>query len=85
MVHSHLYDTPEARQAIKQWTLEIYMEEYERLEAGCRQLLATLAAVEWIDVESWDMCPSCHATKSEGHAPDCQLAAALRAAKGEGQ
>lgn len=48
-------------------------------------LLAALKAVEWVptgeDGEGEEQCPSCGDWKHRGHAPDCQLAAALR--KGE--
>ena len=46
-------------------------------------LLSVLEAVEWVDAGLNWYCPSCRGWKREGHAPDCQLAAALRDAKGE--
>lgn len=56
-------------------------------------LLSLLREVEWeagtalddgdgvVDLMSArGSCPACHATESEGHAPDCRLAAALKEA-----
>ena len=51
------------------------------------ELVAALEAVEWYRTSAkWgtkttDVCPSCGETVIEGHAPDCQLAAALAKAK----
>ena len=52
-------------------------------------LLEALKAVEWVGMSKSDEwanpleCPSCDMDKSQGHATDCQLAAALRLARGE--
>jgi len=47
-------------------------------------LLAVLKAVEWAPPHLTDglhdICPSCGHFKNQGHAPDCQLDKALRAA-----
>ena len=47
-------------------------------------LLSALEAVEWLNLdpngEAMFQCPLCLHFRREGHAPDCQLAAALRAA-----
>jgi len=51
-------------------------------------LLAALRTVEWA-AEGYaaeglhPACPACRAWQSHGHAPDCQLAKALRDAEGE--
>jgi rubrerythrin len=53
------------------------------------KLLAALRAVEWgrtsaeWDREHGDVCPSCGGRKEKGHAPNCQLAAALALAEGD--
>ena len=55
-------------------------------------LLAALKAVEWVrlspfeaalgeDDPCWIECPSCRRPQTDGHASDCELAAALRAAE----
>lgn len=65
------------------------------LIAAAPQLYEALAAVEWEECHTdtdynktgeliWYVCPSCDGVRDEGgHAPDCQLAAALKAARGE--
>ena len=58
----------------------------EGLEALNADLVAALKAVEWQYVagsQNGSFCPSCWASKTLGHAPKCQLAAALAKAKGE--
>lgn len=44
-------------------------------------LLDVLKSVEWI-TDRWgvELCPSCGRSADDGHAPDCALDAALRAA-----
>ncbi len=55
------------------------------LMAAAPAMLAALEAVEWVYdtglVGYW--CPDCENEKEKGHADDCQLAAALKLARGE--
>jgi len=61
----------------------------ERLEAARKTnaaLVNALRAVEWLEAEDgWGVtrnyCPSCDSRHEDGHAPDCQLDKALRAAE----
>jgi hypothetical protein len=46
-------------------------------------LVAALRAVEWSNPAHIRCCPSCQRRWDGGHAPDCQLDKALRAAEGE--
>ena len=47
-------------------------------------LVAALRAVEWVrGVGQGEWCYVCMHQRGKGHAPDCQLDAALRAAEGE--
>jgi len=48
-------------------------------------LVAALRAVEyvWNSPLELDLCPECHTAQGNGHAPDCQLAKALKDAEGE--
>ena len=58
-------------------------EEHRRAECF-PDLVAALVAVEWQYVagsQNGSFCPSCWASKTLGHAPKCQLAAALAKAK----
>jgi hypothetical protein len=69
--------------------LGITQEEHARrahLVAAAPLLLAELRRLEWGVMGSdgaADCCPACDNDRVEGHAPDCTLAAALRAV-GEG-
>lgn len=47
------------------------------------QLLAALKAVEWIDDTVCVWCEMCEGNPEIGHEPNCQLAAAIRAAEGK--
>ena len=57
-------------------------EANARLWAAAPALLAVVEAVEWAGGSFVDECPSCIRLKPT-HAPDCQLAAALRLERGE--
>jgi len=50
-------------------------------------LVEALRAVEWVGLlmgdHTCEMCPQCWSHKQGGHAPDCQLDKALRAAEGD--
>lgn len=46
-------------------------------------LYEALEAVEWISSHGFTFCPCCNHTKQAGHALDCALNNALRAARGE--
>lgn len=46
-------------------------------------LYEVLEAVEWISSHGFTFCPCCNHTKQAGHALDCALNNALRAARGE--
>lgn len=60
-------------------------EANARLIAAAPDLLAACKAVEWIYMpRTLELrCPKCGRRIDNGHAPDCQLAAAIRAAEGE--
>ncbi len=45
-------------------------------------MLKALKAVEWHPQDPLHACPSCHRTRSLGHADPCQLAAAIKAGEG---
>lgn len=64
-----------------------YGEALDRLRAAAPLLLAALRSVEWCrafnDDEYW--CPRCGRDHIAGHTPNCQLAAAIRAAEGKDQ
>ena len=63
---------------------DLSTEADARLIAAAPQLLAALKAVEWIDDTVCVWCEICEGNPEIGHEPDCQLAAAIRAAEGEG-
>ena len=60
--------------------------ELATLAAAAPELLRALETAEWAAVEDCNgepKCPICSKRESNGHVPDCQLAAALRKARGE--
>ena len=65
------------------------IREAEALRTRNAALVVALRTVEWHRTSAkWgtittDICPSCGETEIDGHAPDCQLDKALRAAEGE--
>ena len=69
-----------------EWSATPIAQEIVRAVNSHAALLAALKAIEWA-AEGYaaeglhPACPACRAWQSHGHAPDCQLAKALRAAK----
>ena len=55
--------------------------EVRRLRAELAEARAALRGIEWLKELTGIFCPDCANTKEQGHAPDCNLAAAL----GEGK
>ena len=58
------------------------IREAEALRTRNAALVAALRVVEWAG-DAGVACPLCDRIPIEGHAPDCQLDKALRAAEGE--
>jgi len=52
-------------------------EERDEARAELAEARAVLTHLEWQYDDRGDVCLSCHNLRSEGHAPDCALAAAL--------
>jgi hypothetical protein len=60
-------------------TGETWRDYAATLDARIGELKAVLKATEWVRKPGWgDACPLCEVWKEDGHAPDCQLAAALK-------
>ena len=58
--------------------------EYCPLHLAADALFKALEAAEWVDDNAKVLCPSCLTREYIGsHLPDCRLAAALKAARGE--
>jgi len=54
-------------------------EGHASRDAEVEKLRAVLRKVEWMGAyEHAAMCPECDGRERDGHAPDCELAAALR-------
>lgn len=59
-----------------------FRERIAALEADLAAARAALEAVEWIVADSnWEWCAFCHATREDGHKPDCPRQVALGLAK----
>jgi hypothetical protein len=66
------------------WNTTVYDtdgdEMFAALIAHVREVRAALTRVEWY--EAWgSMCPICERCEVDGHAPDCEMAAALGKSK----
>lgn len=60
-------------------TVNVVLDEVDRLRARNAELVAVLREVAWDDgVEGPRCCRLCGEYEDEGHAPDCALDAALR-------
>jgi len=72
------------------WICDTDDEDNANLIASAPDLLKALEAVEWVqDLNGVPVCASCYRVKPdfgmwpEGHTADCQLAQALKKARGE--
>ena len=63
------------------------LAEVDRLRARNAELVKVLRSVEWEPIyftyeatieDEPEICTRCHRRRTDGHAPDCELAAALR-------